>query len=327
MEISNTVLRQSWPMFYSIILVFTLDACQGDSPPHLPAEVRAAVVQQLTEVGVDARDVDLAEGLFKPVELTSRGVSDWLVNFNALPNGRLCGTGGCPLQIWVKTGKSPYTLAFDRQVLWHELRGHGNGRRWLAVELHGVLCGGTGSTECRYQFEWYGDADAPDGNFVPFSIRGKPIRYVGPLVQAIPVQPPETGPVANALDAYRAACVATNGSPLMNKALVRIPDLNGDGRPELLFDAGQADCQHDNELAMSDCTAETCLNQLFSEHGGQGWRTVWLGKSFAYTIDFSQPEPRFLIRPADCDESCPADVLAWQSDARRFVALPLEASR
>lgn len=327
MEISNTALRQIWPMFFSMIMAFTQSACQGDSAPHLPAEVRAAVVRQLGEVGVDARDVDLAEGLFRPVELTSRRAPDWLVDFNALPNGQLCGTGGCPLQIWVKASWSPYTLAFDRQVLRHEVGRHGNDRRWLVVDLHGVLCGGTGSTECRYQFEWHGDADAPDGYFVASSILGNPVRYVGPLAQAIPVQPPEASPVANALDGYRAACAATNGRALMNEALVRIPDLNGDGRPELLFDAGQAYCQHDDERAVWNCTDETCLNQLFTEYGGQGWRAVWLGKSFAYTIDFSQLEPRFLIRPADCDESCPAEVLAWQSDARRFVALPLEVSR
>jgi hypothetical protein len=300
-------------------LLVILAACQAERPPQPPAEVRAAVVRQLAEVGVDAGQVDKASGLFKPVELTSQAAPDWLVDFNVLPNGQLCGTGGCPLQVWVKIGQSPYTLAFDRQALGHEVARHENGRRWLTVEPHGVLCGGTGSDPCRYHFEWRGEADAPDGHFAAASLWGKPLRYQGPLLQAMPMSAPAGSNVATALDRYRAACAAAGGRAVLDDALARLPDLNRDGRPELLFDAGQADCQHDDLPVTMNCPGETCRSQLFTEAGGQGWRAGWSGEAFAYTVDFSQPDARLLIRPFDCDEQCPEQVMTWRDADRRFV--------
>ena len=74
------------------------------------------------------------------------------MDYNILASGQLCGTGGCPLQVWVKIGPAPYALAFDRQTLGHEVVRHGSSRRWR------------------------GDADAKDGHFAAASIWGKPTR-------------------------------------------------------------------------------------------------------------------------------------------------------
>lgn len=304
----------------SVLLFVSLAACQGQRETQVPAEIRAAIIQQLAEVGITAEQIDQAQGLFKPADLTSQAAPDWLVDFNALPNGGpVCGTGGCVLQVWVKIGQSPYALAFARQVLGHEVARHNNGRRWLAVELHGVLCGGTGSDACRYHFEWRGDADAPEGYFAAASIWGKPLRYEGPLVQALAVQAPVGSVVAQTLGHYRAACTAAGGTAQLDEALVRLPDLNRDGRPEWLFDANLADCQHEGESVAINCTGEVCHSRLFTEQGGQGWQVAWSGIPFAYAVDFSQPEPRLFIRPADCEEQCPEQALAWQGNTRRFV--------
>lgn len=308
-------------------LAFMLAACQGEPAPGVPAEVRDAVVRQLADVGIDASQVDQARGLFLPADLTSQAAPDWLVDFNAVPNGQLCGTGGCPLQVWVKINQSPYVLAFDHQALGHEVVRHGSGRRWLAVELNGVLCGGTGSEACRYHFEWRGHADAPDGHFGAVDIWGKPARYEGPLVQAMPARAPAGGEVANVLASYRAACAAAGGTAMLDEALAYLPDLNRDGRPELLFDASQSYCQRDDEPVALNCAGKTCRSRLFSEQGGQGWRAAWSGEPFAYAVDFSQPEPRLLIRPADCAEHCPEQVLAWRDGERRFVPVSPELSR
>jgi hypothetical protein len=303
----------------SVLLLVALAACQGERAPQVPAEVRAAVVRQMAEVGIDAKQVDQATGLFKPVDLSAQAAPDWLVDFNALPSGQLCGTGGCPLQIWVKIGPAPYALAFDRQVLSHEVARHGSSRRWLGVDLHGALCGETGSSPCKYAFEWRGDADAKDGHFAAASVWGKPTRYVGPLVQAMSVQSPSAGPVAEALAAYRTACTAAGGAALMDDALTRLPDLNRDGRPELLFDASLADCLRDDEPVAMNCAAETCKSGLFTEQGGQGWRVAWSGEPFAYIVDFSQPESRLLIRKSDCTDRCPEQPMLWQDDQLRFT--------
>lgn len=300
-------------------LLAALVACQGESAPQVPAEVRAAVVRQLAEAGIDADRVDQATGLFKPVDLTSQAAPDWLVDFNVLPSGQLCGTGGCPLQVWVKIGPSPYVLAFDRQTLGHEVARHDNGRRWLTVELHGALCGGTGSDACRYHFEWRGNADAPDGHFAAASIWGKPLRYAGPLAQAMPLAAPAGSPMAKAIETWRSACVAAGGVAGLDEALARLPDLNKDGRPEWLFDASRADCQRDDAPLAMACAGETCRSQLFTEHGGQGWHAAWSGEPFAYAVDFSQPEPRLLVHPLDCSEPCPEQAMTWLDSERRFA--------
>lgn len=309
-------------MYKLILIVFfvMLAACQGESAPQVPAEVRAAVVRQLAEVGSRVDRIDHFPELFKPVNLSSQAAPDWLVDFSVLPSGQFCGTGGCPLQVWVKLGSSPYVLAFDRQTLGHEVARHDNGRRWLTVELHGVLCGGTGSDPCTYHFEWHRNVDVPDGYFSAVSIWGKPLRYEGPLVQALPLAAPIGSPMAMLLDAWRSACVAAGGVAGLDEALVRLPDLNRDGRPEWLFDASQADCQRDDEIGSMKCTGEGCRSKVFTEHGGQGWHAVWSDKSFDYAVDFSQPEPRLMMRPLDCDGACPERSLLWLEDKGRFSA-------
>lgn len=302
----------------AVLLLLALAGCRGEPAHEVPAEVRETVTRQLVDAGIDIRLINQARGLFQPVDLTSRPAPDWLVDFSVVPSGKLCGTGGCPLQVWVKTGPAPYALAFDRQVLGHEIGRHDNGRRWLSVDSHGALCGGTGSDVCRYQFAWQGGADAPDGRFAAASIWGKPMRYEGPLAQAVPVSAP-AGAVADALDAYRVACVEAGGSAVLDDALAYLPDLNRDGRPELLFDASLAYCQHDDEPVAPHCAGEACRTQLFTEQGGQSWRAAWSGQPFAYAVDFSQPDPRLMIRPADCEANCAEQVLAWRDGERRFV--------
>jgi len=78
----------------SVLLLVLLAACQGERAPQVPAEVR-----QMAEVGIDARQVDQAMGLFEQVDLSAQAAPDWLVDYNILPSGQLCGTGGCPLQV------------------------------------------------------------------------------------------------------------------------------------------------------------------------------------------------------------------------------------
>lgn len=307
----------------SALMLAALIGCRSELVAQVPAEVRSAVVKQLAEAGIDVKEIDQAKGLFTPVDLTAQAAPDWLVDFSALPSAPLCGTGGCPLQIWVKIGATPYALAFDRQVLGHAVERHENSRRWLAVELHGVLCGGTGSDACRYHFEWHAHADAPAGYFGAASIWGKPPRYEGPLVQALPARAPVGSAVAMALDGYRTACAAAGGTAELDDALVLLPDLNGDTRRELLLDAGWAYCQRDDAPVAMNCAGETCKSQLFTEQGGQAWRAAWSGEPFAYAVDFSQPLPRLLTRPADCEarsaKRCSEQPLAWQDDQHRFA--------
>jgi hypothetical protein len=295
------------------VAVLSLAGCRDETALTVPAEVRAAVVRQFAEVGIDAKQVDAAKDLFKPVDLTTQTAPDWLVDFNVLPSGQLCGTGGCPLQVWVKIGYAPYTLAFDNQVISYTLARHDGGRHWLALELNGVLCGRTGSDDCHYDFEWHGNADDPDGYFAAASVLGKPARYLGPLAQALPSQAPAGSAVAAALTNYRAACKAAGGLADLTDALVRLPDLNRDGRPEWLFDASRAYCQRDDSPITPRCRGKVCQSQLFTDSIGQGWHEAWLGAPFSYAIDYSDAGgPRMMISTIDCTVNCSEHVLTWQ---------------
>lgn len=120
---------------------------------------------------------------------------------------------------------------------------------------------------------------------------------------------------------------------LLDEALIRLPDLNRDGRPELLFDAYQADCQRNGESVTIACGADTCKTRVFTEQGGQGWRVAWSGEPFAYVVDFSQPDPRMWAQSTDCDEGeperksarCSGSALVWQDAARAFALMPVSA--
>ena len=294
-------------------------AARSTPAAEVPPEIREAVTRQLIEAGVDPGQIAQASKLFTPVDLTPQAAPDWLVDFNALPVWQLCGTGGCLLQVWVKTGQTPYQLAFHRQALGHAVVQHRSGRRWLDLELHGINCAGSGSDACRYHFEWHGHADDPEGHFRVASIWGKPLRYEGPLVQAMPAQAPAGSAVAAALEQYRAACTSSGGTAVLDDVLTSLPDLNGDDRPELLLDAGLAYCLLDDVPVDMPCAGDTCHSRLYSRQGSAGWQTVWSGEPFAYAIDFRQPAPRLLIRAADCEGHCPEQVLSWQAGQRRFI--------
>lgn len=56
----------------SVLLLVLLAACQGEHALQVPAEVRTVVVRRMAEVGIDARQVDQANGLFKPVDLSAQ---------------------------------------------------------------------------------------------------------------------------------------------------------------------------------------------------------------------------------------------------------------
>lgn len=302
-------------------LSLALAACGGGEAPPLPAEIRAAVAQQLAGAGIDPARQAGAGALYRAVALTAHAAPDWLVDFNAIADGRLCGSGGCPLQVWVKVGATPYRLAFDRQVLAHAVAGDGSGRRWLELDLHGTACGDTGSAACRYYFEWHGKADDAGGHFAPVPVGGRPSRYAGPLVQALPPRPP-AGAAAQAAADYRAACATAGGTADVAEALARLPDLTGDDRAEWLFDADMAFCLGDGGQPVApSCRDAACLTRLFSDHGGRGWRTVWSAAAVAYAVDYRQPRPRLVVRPAECAD-CVERMLVWHDGEGRLVGEP-----
>lgn len=125
-------------------------AAEAERPPP---EVERSALWRLRKAGATEEALAQGEGLFRPVRLTGGAAADWLVDYAAVPTGRLCGTGGCPLQVWTATRGGRYRAVLDRQVLAYAAS---DTPPTLRLELHGVHCGGTGSDPCAQVYAWRG---------------------------------------------------------------------------------------------------------------------------------------------------------------------------
>lgn len=264
--------------------------------PAPPAEVVKAVTASLLEAGLSARTIAKARGLYRPVTLTGGATPDWLVDMNAAPSGMLCGTGGCPIEVWVPQGSS-YRRAMSLQVLSYRIEAQGR----LSLTLHGVLCGKTGSDECRYRFGWLAAKDG-GGWFLPLAPESAP-GYVGPLVQALALAPYAIPELAAQEAAYAAWCGKNGGTPETGDAVALLPDLTGDAVPEALFDASRALCsatdQQGAERQISCSDPEICQSVIFTSTG-TGWQAGFAQMPFDYWIKWNADRPRMAIAAADC---------------------------
>jgi hypothetical protein len=290
------------------------------SGPTLPAEVSAAVAKSLAEAGAPGNGIR-PQALAFAERLSGARQPDWVVDYSRVPNGRRCGTGGCPLQIWSRANGAIYRPVFDRQVLSYRIDRSAADAPALEIDLHGALCGGTGSDPCSYRFAWRSDASGRDGRFEAVGRAGRTTRYVGPLVQAVPVAAPSGSVIAAARAEYSTSCARAGGVADLTDALVRLPDLNGDGRAEILFDAAFATCEKRGEMLEPVCRDGGCATRLFVR-GDQGWQTAWTSAPVAYDVAISDGGTTLTVRSPDCERhregSCAGRSLRWDAAARHF---------
>lgn len=265
--------------------------------PAPPAEVVQAVVADLREAGLSSKAINGARGLYRPVSLTGGAAPDWLVDMNATPSGMLCGTGGCPIEVWVQQG-GQYRRALALQVLGYTIEPEGQ----LSLMLHGVLCGRTGSDECRYRFAWQ-PAQGSEGWFLPIMPPDVP-GYTGPLVQALAPAARIIPPLAAQEAAYAEWCEKrAGGTPDTTDAAALLPDLTGDARPEALFDASRALCTvTDREGAeqQAPCFDPAICHSVIYTSTDAGWRAEPAQKPFEYWIKWQSGRPRMAIADTDC---------------------------
>jgi hypothetical protein len=289
--------------------------------PTLPAEVSAAVAKDLAKAGAPG-NATRPQALAFAERLSGTRHPDWVVDYSRAPSGRHCGTGGCPLKIWSRADGARYRPVFDRQVLSYRIDHSAADAPALEVELHGTLCGGTGSESCSYRFAWRSAASGRDGRFEAVGRTGQATRYAGPLAQAMPVAAPGGSVIAAARKEYSASCARVGGVADLSDAIVRLPDLNGDGRAEILFDAAFASCDKRGETVEPDCRDGGCATRLFV-HGENGWRTAWSSGPVAYDITISDRVATLVVRSAECERrregSCAGRPLHWDATTRRFT--------
>lgn len=265
--------------------------------PAPPAEMTRAVTAELRDAGVSTRTIARARALFRPVSLTGGAAPDWLADINAAPSGMLCGTGGCPIEVWVQTG-GRYRRALSLQVLGYRIEQ----ARTLSLSLHGALCGKTGSDECHYRFAWTA-ANEGRGWFLPIAPSAEMPGYPGTLVQA-DMEATHKVPVLAAQEAaYARWCRASGGIAEASDAAALLPDLTGDSRPEALFDANRAYCtltHPDGAEEQAACSDPAVCQSVIYTSTATGWQAGPPRKPFEYWIKWTADRPRMAIADADC---------------------------
>lgn len=238
--------------------------------PQPPKEVIEAATQISDWAGFDrsrAKTIShwQAKGVFYQAHISGSLTPDWVIDTSKVDHAAYCGTGGCVLRILSQDAAGQWHIVFDRQVLGLEFIKQDQGPDALKVELHGVYCGGTGGQACSETYIWQGKLDRMGLDFsvglMPdtrtFSHEG--IKYL-PLTSAV------THPIGFGHQQNAAAWPLKAREPLLKLRnickerghkldestpfLSALPDMNGDGAPEIMFDGRSAACYYVSDPEM-----------------------------------------------------------------------------
>lgn len=301
-----TLLRRCWPV------LLLLAACQTPPENTPPAEIIKVVNARLDDAGVAHPPPTGVAGFFTPIQLG--GKPGWMADYTRIPDGRLCGTGGCPLQIWRQAADGSYRLVLDRQILEYEFAA---AEGVLTVQLNGVYCGKTGAEDCTYRLQWQDEQPPAGGRLALARPAEGSWRYASPIYQPLPVAEPASGPVAELLADYRVSCTRAGGQIDLSETLSLLPDLNGDGRAELLFDAQLGLCEKDGDYLEASCADDACRLVLFTG-SDNGWQRAWGGMSKQYALDLSRQSAQLLLGSKECEEDCRLYPLRWDAASGQF---------
>ncbi|MFT4090863.1 MAG: hypothetical protein QM645_09030 [Asticcacaulis sp.] len=218
-------------------------------------------------------DIWVRQKVLRTVNITGGTLPDWMIDVERAPSGSLCGTGGCPVEIWAADTNGTYRQIFSDQIGRYKLKSiKGEKRQWLEVNLHGSACGSFGADPCPYGFEW-----SPQNNLITGSFRflKAPALRPSPLPQGqywteaqAEITPPE---LIGFIRQQQLICQARGGTYEAQNVVNRTPDLNGDGIPDWSIDAAGAYCYRDDTsgsefTASDDCQTLSCVNRLYLSH-------------------------------------------------------------
>jgi hypothetical protein len=268
--------RSHLPALLAAGFLCTVLPCGATADPTPPPELVSELEPELVRAGFDpARLADWPEGLLTPIDVSADGVSDWLVDFLALGFPGWCGTGGCRHELWVSTGGG-YRLALDAQVL--EIGIRPGTARTLDLELHGSICGLTGSEACPRSFEW----DASARRLVETANAAGGTLLAGPLFQPVADDPgawPE--PVLRARFEAEDRCVAAGGEYGEWMApVISVPDIDGDGKRDWVLDESWTYCDG------ADPTSPAPTLRVFESNHGT-WRQQLAVAATDWAVDIS----------------------------------------
>ncbi|MET0547437.1 MAG: hypothetical protein ABWZ40_14130 [Caulobacterales bacterium] len=261
-------------------------------PPKPPPEVVAAANAILMQDPFHPPE-KASPKLYRQVDVTGDGEKDWILDFMHAQSGTYCGTGGCPLRIWVRDAQSGAWRQELEMRHFHYSLPRGGG---ITIAVHGVHCGGSGADDCRLDYVW----SATDRRFIERS--GAPKS----LLMIVPARPLRDDELPAALRDARAdfalACTSKGGKPDTGGSVASIPDINGDGLRDWVFDGFAAFCDKDGDQIMPPCAGEECEVEAFvtDSRAPTGARRVFRGPVY-WTIGFNKTGP--------------ADLMAFRTDA------------
>ena len=279
-------------LFLMLIAVLSTAAAHAAEPP---APVLADAHAILSEDAFNP-EFETGKGFYRNVDVNGDGKKDWVLDFMQAQAQAYCGTGGCPLRVWVHgPADQGWTLELAMRHFRYTLP-----RKWeMAINVHHLYCEGDASKDCRLDYIW----DAATKTFVQ-----KP----GKDSAALPIHAPRPvrqneAPAAlwAAQAAFATACEQKGGKPDVEKSLVSVPDLNGDGVRDWVFDGTSAYCaSKEGDQIMPPCDGGECAVEAFvtDPRTAQGARRVFQGEYFWRVAYHKNAPADLMILPYD--EAC-----------------------
>lgn len=144
----------------SLLIVSGLMLCVfAARAAELPPIVRETLAQAASECRSVGGRVDKIESIAKEIDLNGDSSVDWVLDFSDLhcqgAPSYFCGTGGCPLHIFVSQGSEFIRVWEDVVRAWRPATVRG--RPGIQFDLHGSACGLTGADACRKTFVFDGN--------------------------------------------------------------------------------------------------------------------------------------------------------------------------
>jgi len=279
-------------LFLTLIAAFSLSAIARAAEP--PAAIVADSRAILSEDPFNP-NYQTGKGFYKNVDVNGDGKKDWIADFMHAQSSYYCGAGGCPLRAWVfEPSDQSWRLEVERRHLGYELPRPGA----INIQVHGTYCGGSGSDSCRLDYIWDGASktfiQAPGKDGAPTIIwPPRPVRED---------EPPSI--VWAAQSAFSTACVSKGGTPDVENSLTSIPDLNGDGVRDWVFDGTASYCAaKGGEQIMPPCDGGECAVEAFitDPNAERGARRVYRGEAF-WRVAYRKNAPAdLMILPYDAD--------------------------
>ncbi len=277
-------------LFLTLFAAFTL--CAGAHAAEPPAPVLADARAILSEDPFNP-DSRTGKGFYRNADVNGDGKKDWIIDFMQAQAQAYCGTGGCPLRVWMY---APADQTWRLELALRHFRYKLPRKGEIGVQVHHLYCKGDASKNCRLDYIW----DVSTKSFVQ-----KP----GKDGVAIPIHAPR--PVSEseapaaiwmAQTAFSDACVTQGGKPDVDSSLVSIPDLNGDGVRDWAFDGMSAYCvAKEGDQIMPPCNGGECALEVFvtDPNAALGARRVFRGDQFWRVANHKNAPADLMILPIE----------------------------